>query len=268
MTPAPPVLSYRRATVGYGDAPVVRDVDLVVEPGETLALLGPNGSGKTTLVRAALGLATVQSGALDVLGVPVRRLRGRARARIGYVPQRHSVATGVPTTVREVVACGRLARTDPLRRLLPTHRAEDRRAVDAALDAVGLGDRDRASVSELSGGQQRRVLIARAVAAEPEVLVLDEPTAGVDEESRRGLSRVLADLAAGGTTLVVVTHEVAALHGVVTRAVLLVDGRVRHDGPLAAGGSSYDEAGHHHPEEGGGAVTTSSPWLPDPSVRG
>ncbi|WP_218123408.1 metal ABC transporter ATP-binding protein [Quadrisphaera sp. DSM 44207] len=242
------VLSYRRCSLGYRGVPVVRDVDLQVRPRDCLALLGPNGSGKTTLVRGALGLAEVLSGELEVLGTGVAHLR--RRAALGYVPQRHTVAASVPVTVAEVVAVGRLPRTGPLRRLTPAARRRDRLAVSGALEAVGLADRARSSVAQLSGGQQRRVLIARALAAEPEVLLLDEPTAGVDEENQHALVEVLAELSSAGTTMVIVTHELAAVRGLVDRAVRLVDGRVVEDRRLPAEPGAAGRRAHPtHPDE-------------------
>ncbi len=267
----PPVLAYRGCDVGYGEVTVVRDVDLEVRAGEAVALLGANGSGKTTLVRAALRLAAVQRGSLELFGTSVDRARDRAR--VGYVPQRHTVATSVPATVAEVVACGRLARTSPLRRLSPSARRADAAAVHRALDAVGLAGRARSSVGELSGGQQRRVLIARALAAEPELLLLDEPTAGVDAASQQALASTLAALSATGTTLVVVTHELAPLAGVVERAVVVRDGRVVQDAPIAAvTAAGYDEVGHHHDDDHhDGEPHPGEPhdaWLPRPAVGG
>lgn len=267
----PPVLAYHGCGIGYGDTRVVHDVDLRIEQGESVALLGANGSGKTTLVRAALGLARVQAGRLELFGTQDHRVRDRAR--IGYVPQRHTVATSVPATVAEVVACGRLALTSPLRRLTPRARAADAEAVQRALRVVGLAHRARTSVAELSGGQQRRVLIARALAADPEVLLLDEPTAGVDSASQASLATTLAGLSRTGTTLVVVTHELAALADVVERTVVMRDGRVVHDGQLGgATRSSWDEPGHHHPDDH--HVEEPHPgdphdgWLPRPSLGG
>ena len=163
-----------------------RDVDLTVAAGEAVAVLGSNGSGKTTLARGLLGLATVLGGEVEVLGAPVGRLR--ERGRVGYVPQRHTVSGAVPATVREVVAVGRLARLGLFRRL----GAADRAAVGEAVEAVGLADRLDEPVAALSGGQQRRVLVARALAAEPELLIMDEPTAGVDAASQEALAGVLA----------------------------------------------------------------------------
>ena len=248
MSTETPAIRLRGATIGYGDVPIVRDVDLTVAAGEAVAVLGSNGSGKTTLARGLLGLATVLGGEVEVLGAPVGR--PRERGRIGYVPQRHTVSGAVPATVREVVGVGRLARLGPFRRLRPADRA----AVHDAVAAVGLADRLGDPVASLSGGQQRRVLVARALAAEPELLVMDEPTAGVDAASQDALAAVLADVSATGTTLLVVTHETAALAGVLTRAVVVDHGRIRYDGPLAgAVGLSAPE--HHHADEPSGPAT-------------
>ncbi len=220
--PRSPALAYRRCCAGYADGPVVRDVDLEVSPGECVALLGPNGAGKTTLVRAALGLARVHSGHLEVLGHPHDRLP--AGAGLGYVPQRHTAATAVPATVAEVVAGGRLGGSGPLRRLLPAQRRRDRTAVLGALERVGLRDRARTPLAELSGGQQRRVLLARALAGAPRLLLLDEPTAGVDTGAARAVAAVLREQLDGGTAVVLVTHETAALARVLHRVVRVEGG--------------------------------------------
>jgi zinc transport system ATP-binding protein len=222
----PPVVAMDRLSVGYGDTVVVRDVDLHIDAGEAVAVLGANGSGKTTLIRGVLGLARLMGGHLELFGVPADRFRDRAR--IGYVPQRHTLGSSVPATVREVVSAGRLARRGWFGRA----SAADRTAVDRAIATVGLADRARTNVAELSGGQQRRALIARALAAEPDVLVMDEPTAGVDAANQQALAQTLAVLAGQGTTLVVVTHEVEPMRAVLSRAVVLRDGTVVSDGPL------------------------------------
>jgi zinc transport system ATP-binding protein len=239
----PLVLSAHHLSVGYGDTTVVRDVDLQVRAGETVALLGANGSGKTTLVRGLLGLATLMGGELELFGVPADRFR--ERARIGYVPQRLALGTSVPATVREVVSSGRLARRGWLSRAT----GADRTAVTDAIATVGLADRAGANVAELSGGQQRRVLIARALAAEPDVLVMDEPTAGVDLASQVALAATLGVLAERGVTLLVVTHEVGPLRDVVRRAVVLRDGHVTYDGPLLPSMVDYGTGDDHHVEE-------------------
>jgi len=220
-TPAPPagrsgdVLELRGAAFGYGRRPVLRGVDLTVDRGEVLAVRGPNGAGKSTLVRGLLGLADLLAGEVALFGEP----RGRFRdwQRVGYVPQRSGVGGGVPVTVRELVSSGRLSRVGPWRRF----REVDRCAVDCALDSAGLAGFDRRPVAELSGGQQRRALVARALAGDPELLVLDEPTAGVDAGNQRVLAATLAGLAATGTAVVVVVHETGPLTPVITRTVTL-----------------------------------------------
>ena len=162
------VVRLRRAAVGYGERRVLDAVDFTLHRGEVVALVGPNGSGKTTLVRAVLGLSTVLEGEVELFGVPAARFG--ERWRIGYVPQRHTVGGAIPSTVEEVVASGRL----PRRRLLSRGTPADRRAVADAIATVGLADPRRSPVAELSGGQQRRALIARALASEPEVVVMLE----------------------------------------------------------------------------------------------
>lgn len=231
----------RDASVGYGDVAIVQHVDLAVGVGEAVAVLGSNGSGKTTLARGLLGLAAVLGGQVEVLGEPVGRLR--ERGRVGYVPQRHTVSGAVPATVREVVGVGRLARLGLFGRLRP----HDRSAVVEAVHAVGLLDRLDDPVASLSGGQQRRVLVARALAAGPELLIMDEPTAGVDAASQEALAAVLTRLSAAGTTLLVVTHEAGPLADVIGRAVVIDSGHVSYDGPLAGADALAGGGGHHHP---------------------
>ena len=240
------VVRLRSACIGYGDVAVVQGVDLTVRRGEAVAVLGSNGSGKTTLVRGLLGLATVLSGDVEVLQAPVGRRR--ERGRIGYVPQRHTVTGAVPATVREVVSVGRLARLGLLRRL----GGADRAAVAEAVAAVGLGDRIDEPVAALSGGQQRRVLVARALAARPDLMIMDEPTAGVDAAQQEAMASVLERLSAEGTTLLVVTHEVGPLAGVVRRAVVVDHGRVAYDGPLAGVHAEADGGHPHHPGDAAG----------------
>ena len=209
------VLELRGAAFGYGRRPVLQGVDLTVHPAEVLAVRGPNGAGKSTLVRGLLGLADVLAGDVRLFGEP----RGRFRdwQRVGYVPQRSGVVGNVPVTVRELVSSGRLSRVGPWRRF----QEADRCAVDCALEGVGLAGYDRRPVAELSGGQQRRALVARALAGDPELLVLDEPTAGVDADSQRVLAATLAGLAATGTAVVLVVHETGPLAPVITRTVTL-----------------------------------------------
>ncbi|KWX01919.1 ABC transporter related protein [Carbonactinospora thermoautotrophica] len=223
--------------VAFGGRPILHGVDLDVRRGEVMALLGANGSGKSTLVRALVGLVPLSAGQVELFGTPLPRFRDWHR--VGYVPQRASAAAGVPATVREVVASGRLSRLPWWR---PASR-HDREAVERALETVGLAHRARDSVAKLSGGQQQRVLIARALAGEPEVLLLDEPTAGVDLPSQQAFADTLRTLIGVGTTILLVSHELGPLEPLIERAVVLRDGRVVHDGPPPS------PVGHHaHPE--------------------
>lgn len=246
LNPAP-VITLRSATFGYADRSVVESVDLTVYRGEVVALLGPNGSGKSTLVRGLLGLSERHAGEVELLGTPLDRFT--ERTRIGYVPQRHSLSTAVRATVTEIVAIGRLAHRPWWRRA----GEEDTVHVAKAIAAVGLTDRAHEEVSSLSGGQQRRVLIARALAAQPDVLVMDEPTAGVDRANQEVLAEVLSRLAAAGTTMLIVTHELESLSDVVTRIVCMESGHVDFDGSPSAYAAHLDRhspgSGHHHDEE-------------------
>ena len=171
---------------------MLRGVTTAVRPGEAVALLGGNGSGKSTLVRAALGLVPARRGTVRLFGEPRRRFR--AWHRIGYVPQR-STAGLAGAKVREVVASGRLARRRPF---WPASRDRTGGPCGRALEAVGLAGRAAPSSAHLSGGQQQRVMIARALAGGPDLLVLDEPTAGVDLEHQEVLAELLTQRLAAG----------------------------------------------------------------------
>jgi zinc transport system ATP-binding protein len=242
MTPevpmTPDVLAANDLSVELGGLPVLRGISFRLGAGEALALLGGNGSGKTTLVRTLMGLIPVTRGEVDLFGTPLRRFRHWSR--IGYVPQK-STASLSGAKVKEVVASGRLAHRTPF---LPASR-QDRQSVQDALAAVDLADRAGAEMAHLSGGQQQRVLIARALAGQPDLLVLDEPTAGVDLEHQEVLATLLEKLIADGTSVLVVLHEVAALAPLIDRALVLRDGRVIHDGALGTLGLGHRH-GHEH----------------------
>jgi zinc transport system ATP-binding protein len=197
------------------------------------------------MVRTVVGQVPLTGGEIELFGSPLRRFR--AWRRIGYVPQRTTAASGVPASVREVVSAGRLSRS----RLRPLGRA-DRAAVDRALGLVGMADRAKDSVNALSGGQHQRVLIARALAAEPELLIMDEPMAGVDLASQRVLAGTLREQVAAGTTVLLVLHELGALEPLIDRAVVLRDGCVVHDGapPPATGQHALPGHDHVHPHAG------------------
>ena len=259
MLRAGPVFAMTGGEARLDGRRVLRGVDLLVRAGEVLAVLGANGSGKSTLVRALLGLIPLSDGRTEIYGVPAARFRDWRR--IGYVPQRLSVGGGVPATVREVVSSGRVARQSRLR---PSSRA-DRAAVDQALAAVGLADRGRRSVHQLSGGQQQRVLIARALAGEPDALVMDEPTSGVDAASQAALAGTLRALIDQGRTVVLVAHELGPMEPLITRCIVLDGGRVAHEGAPPKPMGEHALPGHDHVHAHGPAVPGGGPlgtWDP------
>ncbi|MEV3873524.1 metal ABC transporter ATP-binding protein [Streptomyces sp. NPDC049906] len=234
-----PVIALRGVTASLGSRPVLRGIDLSVHRGEVVALLGANGSGKSTAVRTVIGQVPIDDGTVELFGTP--RHRFRDWARVGYVPQRTTAASGVPATVTEVVTSGRLART----RFGLLGRA-DRAAVRGALDRVGLTDRAKDPVDALSGGQHQRVLIARALAAEPELLIMDEPMAGVDLASQEVLATTLREQVAAGVSVLLVLHELGPLEPLIDRAVVLRDGCVLHDGPPPKAVGQHALPGHDH----------------------
>jgi zinc transport system ATP-binding protein len=248
-----PVLQVERAVVNYDGRPVLDGVSLGVSAAEVVAILGANGSGKSTLVRAALGLVPLVSGEVRLFGTPLRRFN--EWRRIGYVPQRLGAGSGVPATVGEVVAEGRLAR----RGFLRGTTADDRRAIDEALAAVGLARLILQPVGTLSGGQQQRVLIARALAGRPELLVLDEPTAGVDAASQEAFAKALQRFVEDGGTVLLVAHEIGPLQPLITRCVVVHHGAVIHDGeaPEPAGHHADPDHDHVHPH---GPVERTGLW--------
>ncbi|MEU2430343.1 metal ABC transporter ATP-binding protein [Streptomyces sp. NPDC007861] len=234
-----PVISVRGARATLGSRHVLRGVDLTVDHGEVVALLGANGSGKSTVVRSLIGQVPLTEGAVRLFGTELRRFRDWSR--VGYVPQRTTATSGVPATVREVVSSGRLSHTK-----LRWPSRGDRAAVQRAIELVGLADRAKDPVSALSGGQHQRVLIARALAAEPQLLIMDEPMAGVDLASQEILAGTLREQVAAGTTVLLVLHELGPLEPLIDRAVVLRDGCVVHDGPPPQAVGQHALPGHDH----------------------
>ncbi|GIF72300.1 metal ABC transporter ATP-binding protein [Asanoa siamensis] len=233
-----PVVEVTKAVVGYDDRIVLRDVSLTVERGDVVAILGANGSGKSTLVRSILRLVPLSAGEITLFG----DRRFKSWERVGYVPQRIGAGAGVPATVAEVVGSGLVARRGIFR--LP--RAADRAAVARALAAVGLADRAGDPVASLSGGQQQRTLIARALAGQPELLVLDEPTAGVDAASQAAFAGALGEFVAGGGTVLLVAHELGPLKPVISRCVVVHHGEIAHEGHVPAPAGHHADPGHDH----------------------
>ncbi|MEU1401835.1 ATP-binding cassette domain-containing protein [Streptomyces sp. NPDC005728] len=234
-----PVIAMRAVTAELGSRPVLRGIDLSVHSGEVVALLGANGSGKSTAVRSIIGQVPVSGGTIELFGTPRRGFRDWAR--VGYVPQRTTAAGGVPATVTEIVSSGRLSRTR-----FGVFRRADREAVHRALELVGMADRAKDSVTALSGGQHQRVLIARALVSEPELLIMDEPMAGVDLASQEVLAHTLREQVAAGTTVLLVLHELGPLEPLIDRAVVLRDGCVLHDGPPPKALGQHALPGHDH----------------------
>jgi zinc transport system ATP-binding protein len=232
----------RRASFSYpGGPPVLQDVDLAVRDGEFVTIAGPNGGGKTTLLRLALGLEDPTRGEALLFGEPADRV-GR-RHRIGYLAQRTRLGIDAPATVSEVVAAGRVAR----RGLLKPFVGEDRDAIAAAIARVGLAERAATPIQRLSGGQQQRAYIAKALAGEPELLVLDEPTAGVDVDAQEAFGAFLGELhRALGVTILYVSHEFGAVEHLVER-VVLVRGGIVYDGPPADLPAHWHDPSHVHP---------------------
>lgn len=200
------VIEVKDLTVRRNDLVVLKSVSLVVSQGEFTAIVGPNGSGKTTLIKSILGLVEPDSGEIRVFGVPIAEL-GDKRSKIGYVPQIFSIDLNFPITVFETVLMGTYGRLGVGRR----PKAEDRAAAMAALEKVGVADLKDRSLARLSGGQRQRVFIARALANNPELLVLDEPTTGVDVATTGSLYSLLRQLKTEGVTIVLVSHDIGVV---------------------------------------------------------
>ncbi len=211
-------------TAGYGDRPAIEDVSLAVEAGSLLAVVGPNGAGKSTLLKVMAGLLTPWNGRVEVLG----GLPGREARRIAYVPQAEAVDWAFPVTVADVVMMGRYPALGPLRR----PGASDRRHVDESLEKVGMAAHRRTQIGRLSGGQRRRVFLARALAADPALYLLDEPVTGIDATTQEDLMDILEDESRRGRTVVATTHDLACAAERFHR-VAAINRRLIADGPAS-----------------------------------
>ena len=227
-------------SVHYPGRIALDSVSLGIKSSSVVAILGSNGSGKSTFVKACLGLAPIQSGEVSIFGTEFSHFKDRNR--LGYVPQRIHDSMGIPATVSEVVQSGRLSH-GWLRRFTQ----EDKEKISHAIDVVGLRDRENDSINILSGGQYQRTLIARALASEPDLLFLDEPIAGVDLATQNVFSDALKHLVQGGTTVVLVSHELGPLRPLIDRVIMFREGRVTFDGsPDAEAVDSHIFHDHPH----------------------
>lgn len=198
-----PIIEIKTLSCGYGGAPVLSNVTLDIYPGDFVGFLGPSGSGKTTLLRAILGSTNIYNGEILIDGIPT----SIKRPRIGYVPQIQTIDWNFPVTVEEVVLMGRTM--DSV--LFPWHGSADKKIAYEMLDRLGISSLGKRHIQELSGGQQQRVFLARALVSNPTLLLLDEPTTGVDIKTRDEVMHLLHDLNHQGITILLTTHEINAV---------------------------------------------------------
>jgi zinc transport system ATP-binding protein len=237
----PLAVELRGVSFAYPQGPaVLSDVDLAIERAEFVAVAGPNGGGKTTLVRVALGLERPTHGEALLFGQPAHRFD--RRETLGYLAQRAQLGLDAPATVREVVTAGRLPRAGLVGRL----RGGDRERVAEAIARVGLSQVADRPLQRLSGGQQQRAFIAKALAADPELLVLDEPTTGVDVEAQEALAALLERLHRElEVTILYISHEFGAIERFVERLVL-VRREIVFDGPPGDLPGLWHDPSHVH----------------------
>ena len=200
MTHTPHRLEVLHADIGYGDKLVLRDLTFNIPHGSRVAVVGPNGAGKSTLFKALVGLLPLAAGRILIHGQPF----GDHKDCVAYVPQREEVDWRFPVTVQDVVSMGRYDRG-----WLRPLSAEDRRVVARSLDQLGIRELAARSIGELSGGQQQRVFLARALAQEPHILLMDEPFTGVDVTTQETTLKLLDDLQAAQVTAMISTHDLS-----------------------------------------------------------
>lgn len=224
--PAPtPAVEVQDVTVHYGDVLALDRASIALHPGRVCGLVGMNGSGKSTLLKAIMGLVRAESGFVKIHGGP--STTARRAGLVGYVPQSEQVDWAFPVSVYDVVMMGRYGHMGPSRR---ASRA-DREAVDHALRRTELTEFAHRQIGQLSGGQKKRAFVARGIAQGAEVLLLDEPFAGVDKRSEATITRLLRELASGGASVFVSTHDLHALPGLADEAILLMRKVLLHDTP-------------------------------------
>lgn len=233
-------LDFEQVTFGYGRAAVLREVSVHIHPGEFYAIVGANGSGKTTLMKLGLGLLRPSSGVVRLFGVPVEKFTDWHK--VGYVPQRAAARPALPVSVDEVIRTGLAGHLGLLRRPTDAHRER----IEHVVDVMGLRHVRRAPISRLSGGQQQRALIARALVTAPQLLVLDEPTTGVDAGARSALREALEHLVrVEAVAVAYISHDPEGFTGLAHHVVEVANGRLR-DVPL-----DEHQHGVAHSSEGG-----------------
>jgi ABC-type Mn2+/Zn2+ transport system ATPase subunit len=218
------VVSLRGIAAGYGDRVALEGVDVQVAAGDLVAIVGPNGAGKSTLLKVVGGMMRPWAGEVEVLGAPP----GRHARRIAYVPQAEQVDWQFPVSVAGVAMMGRYPLLGPGR--LPG--ADDRAAVRSAIERVGMSGHADTQIGELSGGQRRRAFLARAIASDADLFLLDEPVTGVDATTQQDIMDLLAELAKMGRTIVASTHDLACAASCFER-VIAVNRTVVADGPAS-----------------------------------
>jgi zinc/manganese transport system ATP-binding protein/zinc transport system ATP-binding protein len=216
-----PLIEFRGVTCGYDGTPAISDVNLTVAAGDFVGLVGPSGAGKTTLLRAVLGAAPVYRGEIRVAG----RAIDRGTSRAGYVPQLETIDWNFPVTVEQVVLMGRAGDG-----WLPWHKKKVIEQAYAVMERLGIADLGRRHIRALSGGQQQRAFLGRALLSSPRLLLLDEPTAGVDIKTRDDVLHLLDELNHEGVTIVLTTHEINAVAAHLPW-VVCVNRRVIAEGP-------------------------------------
>ncbi len=220
--PGEPIVEIKAVTCGYEKQRVLTDVSLTIMPGDFVGLLGPSGSGKTTLLRTVLGAVDLYEGEVLVNGVATTK----KRPRVGYVPQLETIDWNFPVTVQEVVMMGRTMEN----KLFPWYRKEEKDLAAEMMSRLGILDLADRHIRELSGGQQQRVFLARALISSPQLLLLDEPTSGVDIKTRDDVMHLLHDLNHDGVTIIITTHEINAV-AVHLPWIVCLAGRILAEGP-------------------------------------
>ncbi|MGM0929372.1 MAG: metal ABC transporter ATP-binding protein [Actinomycetota bacterium] len=222
-----PAISVAGLRVAYNDVVALDDVGVTVALGTVCGLIGVNGSGKSTLFKSLMGLAHPSSGTVELFGLSPRQ--ALKLNLVSYVPQSEDVDWTFPVSVRDVVMMGRYGRLGPMRR---PHRG-DREAVQAALERTGLSHLQQRQIGELSGGQRKRAFVARGIAQDAGLLLLDEPFAGVDKASEAGLISLLKELRHEGKTILISTHDLAGIPQLCDEAILLHQKVLAHGSPSA-----------------------------------